>query len=146
MSWSVVMSWYAARSSRMRRRNAAGGSPAAAETSRSQWNRDRCTLDASASPLASWSSIVSARTATNRAKVSAAVEVMAAILRSPGQCPLDRGCALVVGSYGEGKCPRHNGHQRGESAAPQPVRGEVREGDCEDSRDHPEATPPERGR
>src|SRR6476469_5887681 len=82
----------------MRRRNAAGGSPAAAETSRSQWNRDRCTLDASASPSVSWSSIVSARTATNRAKVSAAVEVMAAILRSPGQCPLDRGCALVSGS------------------------------------------------
>src|SRR5438132_1278030 len=68
----VEINRYAARSSRMRRRSAAGGSPAAAETSRSKWKRETCSRAASASPDASRSSSVSARTSTKRAKVSVA--------------------------------------------------------------------------
>ena len=46
----VVIMRYAARSSRMRRRNALGGSPATDLIIRSKWYREKCSRGASSSP------------------------------------------------------------------------------------------------
>ena len=79
----------------MRRRRAAGGSPAAAETSRSKWKRERCRLAASASPDVSWSSSESARISTKRAKVSVLVVVLMPSILPPGPSgSLDRVCSV----------------------------------------------------
>ena len=70
---------YAARSSRMRRRKAAGGSPATALIIRSKWNREKCSRSASSSPVASWSSSTSARVSTKLTNVSRAIVMVAAM-------------------------------------------------------------------
>ena len=52
----VVIIRYAARSSRMRRRSACGGSPPTDLMIRSKWKREKWCRAAQSSPLASWSS------------------------------------------------------------------------------------------
>ena len=73
----VVIIRYAARSSRMRRRKAAGGSPATDLIIRSKWNREKCSRSASSSPVASWSSSTSARVSTKLTNVSRAIVIVA---------------------------------------------------------------------
>jgi hypothetical protein len=75
----VVIIRYAARSRRMRRRKAAGGSPATDLIIRSKWNREKCSRNASSSPVASWSSSTSARVSTKPTKVSRATVIVAAM-------------------------------------------------------------------
>ena len=72
----VVTIRYAARSSRIRRRNACGGSPATLRIIRSKWNREKWNLAAHSSPgrvAAPVSSSTSDRWSTKSAKVSVAM-------------------------------------------------------------------------
>ena len=90
----LVTSRYAARSIRTRRRNLPGASPAIAEITRSNWNRDMCARSATSAPTTSESSSVAWTTSTKRVKVSTAVFIF--LMLALAACrALDRYCPLA---------------------------------------------------
>lgn len=101
---SLRVSWYAARSSRSRRRSAPGGSPTAARSRRSKWNRLAFARLAIASPCRSSSRVLTRRSRYCRRR-SGRIDTSRHHAERPG-APLYRVCAFVA--------PRVEALRRGE--------------------------------